>query len=665
MTWEDEILWVVIALGVPMTLLPWLSWEKVWVRRWCFRVICGIYWSYLAWRVTGTLPEGSLNWPYLYALVFLTLELIQAYCMYQFQSRLVFHSDRRDEADRNEGWYGDTPPRVDILITTYNEAWSIVEKTVVGALAQDYPNFRVWVCDDGRRPEFRRLAEEIGAGYITRNENLHAKAGNLNNALAHLRTLHEKPEFVAVLDADFVPLRRFVSRAATLLKDPKVGLVQTPQYHLNQDPLQAAFDVWQQWPDQQRYAFNVMLPAADARNAAYCCGTSFIARVEALTAIGDFPTEAVTEDMLTTIKMSMNGYRAVYLRERLTAGLAAEGMHEYVVQRGRWCLGSIQIGWWLTSLGNKSLLQRILTMEPFLRWGGWSLMRALTMMGPIVFAFTGVVPFYGSVADLLLLSFTLLVFERSFVAWLSRGAALPVIQHSYNLLNAFAVIPALFKGLFDRNDRRFRVTDKGTVTAGRVIYWGVLRWLLAYLVLSILGVLYGTGADGDLRPLFYVWTWLNCSTVTLAALACVEAPRRRTEYRYAADEPFRVNGRPGTILDLSLSGGRVRSSRLLRVGEDVSVSLRDVGDVSARVVRQAQDGEWGIAFSLDDEQRRALIRKLFCSDDYVKPAETGNGIDATFAVLRRFACTFGLARRRNPMVSSTPAGRPAAERQAA
>jgi cellulose synthase (UDP-forming) len=315
MTWEDEILWVVIALGVPMTLLPWLSWEKVWVRRWCFRVICGIYWSYLAWRVTGTLPEVGLNWPYLYASVFLTLELIQAYCMYQFQSRLVFHSDRREEADRNEGWYGDAPPRVDILITTYNEAWSIVEKTVVGALAQDYPNLRVWVCDDGRRPEFRRRAEEIGAGYITRNQNQHAKAGNLNNALSHLRTLDEKPEFVAVLDADFVPLRRFVSRALTLLRDPKVGLVQTPQYHLNQDPLQSAFDVWQQWPDQQRYAFNVMLPAADARNAAYCCGTSFIARVEALTAIGDFPTEAVTEDMLTTIKMSMNGYRAMYLRD--------------------------------------------------------------------------------------------------------------------------------------------------------------------------------------------------------------------------------------------------------------------------------------------------------------------------------------------------------------
>lgn len=37
------------------------------------------------------------------------------------------------------------------LIATYNEPLSVVEKTIVGALALDYPNFRVWVLDDGRR----------------------------------------------------------------------------------------------------------------------------------------------------------------------------------------------------------------------------------------------------------------------------------------------------------------------------------------------------------------------------------------------------------------------------------------------------------------------------------------------------------------------------------
>lgn len=651
MTWEDDVFWVIVALGVPRAVLPWFSTDTLWIRRWCFRIICGIYWSYLAWRVTSTLPAAELSWPFVYAVVFLSLELIQAYCMYQFQSRLTQHSDRVAEADRDEGWYGDQPPLVDVLIPTYNESWAIVEKTVICALAQDYPNIRVWVCDDGRRPEFRQKAEAIGAGYVTRTDNAHAKAGNLNAALAHLRTLEQKPELVAVLDSDFVPLRRFVSRAVALLKDPKMGLVQTPQYHLNQDPLQAAFDVWSQWPDQQRYAFNVMLPAADARGAAYCCGTSFVARVEALTKIGDFPTEAVTEDVLTTIKMSMNGYRAAYLRERLSAGLAAEGMHEYVVQRGRWCLGSIQIGWWLTELGNKSLWERILTMEPFLRWGFWSLMRALTMLGPIVYSFTGVAPFRGRPADLLLLSFTLLVFERSWVAWLSRGAALPIVQHSYNLLNAFAVIPAMFKGLFDRHDRRFRVTDKGTVTAGRVIYWGVLRWLLAYLTLSILGLFYGLGGSGQLGPLYFVWTCLNCSTVVVASFACIEAPRRRGEYRYAAREVAHVDGQGATLVDLSVSGARLRCERPLRQGQAVRVTLLDVGDVEARVVRHGR-GDYAVAFELSDAERYALIRKLYSSGEYIKPAETGSGFAATLAVLRRFACTLGLAERKNAMVQS-------------
>jgi transposase len=45
---------------------------------------------------------------------------------------------------------------------------------------------------------------------------------------AVLRALPEPPDFVAVLDADFVPHRDFLDRTLALFKDPKVGLVQTP-----------------------------------------------------------------------------------------------------------------------------------------------------------------------------------------------------------------------------------------------------------------------------------------------------------------------------------------------------------------------------------------------------------------------------------------------------
>ena len=53
-------------------------------------------------------------------------------------------------------------------------------------------------------------------------------------------------------------------------------------------------------------------------------------------------TETVTEDMLTTFKLKEHGYRTIFLNEQLSLGLAPEGLQEYIKQRSRWCLGSIQ-----------------------------------------------------------------------------------------------------------------------------------------------------------------------------------------------------------------------------------------------------------------------------------------------------------------------------------
>src|SRR5262245_19770764 len=74
-------------------------------------------------------------------------------------------------------------PFVDVFVPTYNEPLSVVRATVLGALAMDYParGMRVTVLDDGNREAFRAFAAEVGAAYLARNGNAHAKAGNLNH----------------------------------------------------------------------------------------------------------------------------------------------------------------------------------------------------------------------------------------------------------------------------------------------------------------------------------------------------------------------------------------------------------------------------------------------------------------------------------------------------
>ncbi len=116
----------------------------------------------------------------------------------------------------------DPPPpppgfTVDVFIPTYNEDTSILRKTILGAVGMSYPH-KTYVLDDGRRREVEALARELGVEYITRADNTHAKAGNLNNALPQTTG-----KLVVIFDADHVPLPQFVERTLGFFGDPKLS----------------------------------------------------------------------------------------------------------------------------------------------------------------------------------------------------------------------------------------------------------------------------------------------------------------------------------------------------------------------------------------------------------------------------------------------------------
>ena len=122
-------------------------------------------------------------------------------------------------------------PLVDVFVPSYNEDMDLLSDTLAAALGMHYPNKRVYLLDDGRRPEARALAAQLGCYYLTRDDNRGAKAGNVNAALP--RT---EGELIAFFDADHVPVRTFLSKTVGFfLEDPKVSLVQTPHYFYNAD----------------------------------------------------------------------------------------------------------------------------------------------------------------------------------------------------------------------------------------------------------------------------------------------------------------------------------------------------------------------------------------------------------------------------------------------
>ena len=116
-------------------------------------------------------------------------------------------------------------PTVDVYIPTYNEPLSVVQPTTLAAMSIDWPadKLNVYILDDGKRPEFKEFAQKVGVGYLTRPDNNHAKAGNMNSAMRYTNG-----DYIAIFDCDHVPARSFLQMTmGQFLKDSKVCLVQT------------------------------------------------------------------------------------------------------------------------------------------------------------------------------------------------------------------------------------------------------------------------------------------------------------------------------------------------------------------------------------------------------------------------------------------------------
>ena len=167
---------------------------------------------------------------------------------------------------------------VDVFITTYNEPVEMVMTTARAAELITYPH-RTWILDDGARDEMRQAAQDEHFGYITRSEDWaghsrHAKAGNLNNALAQT-----DGEFMLILDADQVPRPAILDRTLGFFTDPTVALVQTQQVFVNvpdSDPLGS----------QAPLFYGPIQQGKDGWNAAFFCGSNAVLRREAMMQMG-------------------------------------------------------------------------------------------------------------------------------------------------------------------------------------------------------------------------------------------------------------------------------------------------------------------------------------------------------------------------------------------
>ena len=118
--------------------------------------------------------------------------------------------------------------QVDIFLTTYDETTSFVAPSIEAAQQLQLPpntKAEIFVLDDRDRPEMAALAARFGVRYMSRQDNIGFKAGNLRNGL-----FHSAGDFVVICDADTRLFPNFLQRTLGYFSDPEVAWVQTPHW---------------------------------------------------------------------------------------------------------------------------------------------------------------------------------------------------------------------------------------------------------------------------------------------------------------------------------------------------------------------------------------------------------------------------------------------------
>jgi len=620
----DALLPALVVALLAISILPWVNRNNTFARTSAILIGIALGWRYMTWRIFETIPSADKPVDFVSGVIFTAIEALTMIGATASQLFLTRTRNRTAEANCNvpKLLAQLTLPKVDVLICTYNEDESILERTIIGTLALTYPNFRVWVCDDGRRAWLKELCEKYEVGYLTRSDNAHAKAGNINAALKKLAQLDEKPDFISILDADFVPLPDFLTRAMSLTLEPDVGVVQTPQHFFNPDPIQSNLALARVWPDEQRFFFDIVMASKDAWNAAFCCGTSSVIRFDALQSVGGFPTDSVTEDYLVSLRLREKGFRTVYLNEVLSLGLAPEGLAEYSGQRSRWALGFVQICRgrsgplkWKNGL---PLVDRIMLCETFLHWSVTHLFRLLGVIVPMLYLLFGIEAVHANVIEAIWYLAPFLVAQAAIFTWLTEGRVLPLMTDLYQMLCSTDVLKAVTSGLLRPKGQKFRVTAKGGDRSRQFVQWPLLKIFGTLLALTMLGIVNAFLLDPS-RPLAessaiaLFWSWYNIIVLTLCCYVCSEQQQRRVGQRFDVRVPVKLVAGNMELSyqasDVSASGMHLLGRPPLPIGSTVVARFADMS-LNAHIRRTTETG-FGLQFEVTDQTKVPLLQFIF------------------------------------------------------
>lgn len=382
-------------------------------------------------------------------------------------------------------------PHVDVLIATHNESEDLLFKTINGCQNMDYPDkskVHIYVCDDKNRSNIKKLAKQMGVGYLGLEENTLAKAGNLNNALKKTNS-----PLVATFDADMIPLHTFLMDTVPYFflpelekNDEKIGFIQTPQSFYNADLFQYNLYSEDNVPNEQNFFFREINIVRNRTNTPIYAGSNTLIAREALEAVGGIATGLITEDFATGIRIQKKGYRCYAIDSVEANGLAPKDIKSLIRQRERWARGCIQSLRKEHILFSKSfkLGQKLSYLNSLLYWYN-PFCRLMYIIAPILFGLFGIYVLNYTFVKMLFMWFPYFITYNFAIKFASGNIRNSRLSNLYDtILFPYLIIPIVLESLGIKK-KKFAVTKKDNSNVGK----GTFKYAIPHIAVAILSLL--------------------------------------------------------------------------------------------------------------------------------------------------------------------------------
>lgn len=549
-------------------------------------------------------------------------------------------------------------PTVDVYIPTYNEPLDVVRDTVLAAQCIDYPSdkMNIYLLDDGKRREFAVFAADVGVGYITRNDNNHAKAGNLNHAMKLTQG-----ELITVFDCDHVATRIFLqATVGGFLKDPKLALVQTPHYFYSPDPFERNLSVGRNIPNEGSLFYGPIQQGNDNWNATFFCGSCAVIRRSALEEIGGFAVETVTEDAHTALKLQRRGWGSAFLDIPLAAGLATERLVLHVIQRTRWARGMTQIFRLDNPLFGRGLTiqQRLCYLSAMLYYQ-FALPRIAFLTAPLAYLLFNLNIIHSSASLVFAYALPHLFLAIYVNSRMNGRHRYSFWGEIYDLVLAFHIALPTVVTMFFPKRGKFNVTDKGALLDVGYFDFSVVRPHLIIALLLAAGVIAGIvracahdyfGVDPRVIALNVGWGLYSLIFLLAAIAVARETRQTRKTIRIDAEIPVLLHHASGVVsrshtADLSMGGCRIVAPDDRHLDDEIEEIelLLQSGAILIPVKTIATDEE-SIRLMFEDislARRRELVRVVLSrADAWIHPPKPQDNPFRSLGTIMR--CVFDL-----------------------